>query len=572
MRKPVLFAGAAACFALFLFFPTGWYDAIPRQAGLAPLPIRGVTLLRLTFLLEALILVVVAVSGRSFSSGGSRTPLAEPDKVVAGDISRSFAIALVALITLLALVLRIIAITSDLWIDEITPLLDYGSLSIAHVVGSYLRSNNHLLNTLLVKSAVAVFGEHEWSVRLPAVVFGVASIPAIYWVGRLALSRTAASGAALMLATSYHHIFFSQNARGYTAYLFFALLSAGALVRALNNDRGRLWALYVTSVVLGFASLITTAFVFAAQGIVGIATVATRWRDRQAAATLALRLVVVCAVAGLLSFQLYATSLPEAYVVINSVYLEKGTGFQPLSLDFVNEIVRGVTAGFLGVPAAIAFVAIGALGFAAFVAASWQLATAMSLPLVLVAASLAARGLTFSPRFFLLGVPLAILSAMAAGEAAVSLSRRKLGLGARGATVATAALAVAISGMFAASLPYYYSVPKQPYRAALQYVERSVRPGGMVAIIYTAEAGFRYYVPRAGVRDPEAYRYVRTRPAMDSLLAASTGTGLLVVTTLPRMLGLDLPGLSARIDECCEPVRTFPGTLGDGHITVWRMR
>lgn len=91
-------------------------------------------------------------------------------------------------------------------------------------------------------------------------------------------------------------------------------------------------------------------------------------------------------------------------------------------------------------------------------------------------------------------------------------------------------------------------------------------------MVYTAEAGLPYYVARAGVRDPDVYRYVRTRPAMDSLLTADAGSGTLVVTTLPRMPGLDLPALATRIDEWCEPIRTLPGTLGDGHITVWRVR
>jgi 4-amino-4-deoxy-L-arabinose transferase-like glycosyltransferase len=160
-----------------------------------------------------------------------------------------------AAIIALAAVLRCISLGSDLWIDEITTIVDYRNMPTMQVIGSYLRSNNHLLNTLLMKAAIAVFGEHEWSARLPAMLFGVATIPVIYWVARLAMSRLASLGAALLLALSYHHIFFSQNARGYTAYLFFALLSTGALARGLQRDEMRQWALYVVSVVLGFASL-----------------------------------------------------------------------------------------------------------------------------------------------------------------------------------------------------------------------------------------------------------------------------------------------------------------------------
>jgi uncharacterized membrane protein len=58
-----------------------------------------------------------------------------------------------------------------------------------------------------------------------------------------------------VLAVSYHHIFFSQNARGYSAALFFALATSGLLIRALWDDRGWRWCLYVAAMVLGFASL-----------------------------------------------------------------------------------------------------------------------------------------------------------------------------------------------------------------------------------------------------------------------------------------------------------------------------
>ena len=86
-------------------------------------------------------------------------------------------------------------------LDEISPIVDYTRLSAAQVIGSYLRSNNHLMNTLLLKASISIFGENEWSVRLPAVTFGVLGIPALYWVARLGLSRVASLGAALLFAT-----------------------------------------------------------------------------------------------------------------------------------------------------------------------------------------------------------------------------------------------------------------------------------------------------------------------------------------------------------------------------------
>jgi len=553
-----------------LSLPTAWYDSIPREPGFPPLPFRGVTLLRLTFLVEALLFGALAARDWSFASRLGGASPSRPEE--ADDLSPGAAMAALAAITALAVVLRSISLSSDLWIDEITTIVDYRDTPSLQVIGSYLRSNNHLLNTLLMKSAIAVFGEHEWSARLPAMLFGVATIPVIYWVARLAMSRLASLGASLLLALSYHHIFFSQNARGYTAYLFFALLSTGALARGLQRDEMRHWVLYVVSVVLGFASLVTMGFVFAAQILTGAIAVLLRRRRRFPTGPLVRRLVVVYAIAGFLSFQLYAASLPEAYVVITSLYSVHGTTYAAFSTDFLHDAFRGLAAGFHGGAAALLFLVLGGLGFASLVAASWPVAATLALTLLLAAGILVARGLTFSPRFFLIALPLAILSAMSAGEWLAATARQRFSAGRFGGRLILIALLVVISGIFALSLPRYYRTPKQPYRAAISYVESSLRPADAVAVIYVAESGFRYYVARQRVRDSNAYNYVRTTVAFDSLLRASPRGRVIVVTTLPGILRQYIPDLSNRIAECCEVARVFPGTLGDGDITVWRER
>lgn len=550
--------------------PTAWYDSIPREPGFPPLPFRGVTLLRFTFLFEALVFGALAARDWSFVSGSGDALPTRPER--AEDLSPATAMALLAAITVLAVVLRTISLRSDLWIDEITTIVDYRDMPSLQVIGSYLRSNNHLLNTLLMKGAIAAFGEYEWSARLPAMLFGVATIPMIYWVARLAMSRLASLGAALLLALSYHHIFFSQNARGYTAYLFFALVSTGALARGLRRDELRQWVLYTVSVVLGFASLVTFGFVFAAQVLTGAIAVFLGRRQKAPAGPLVRRLVTVYAIAGFLSFQLYAASLPEAYVVITNLYSVHGTTYAAFSTDFVRDAFRGLSAGFRGGAATVLFLVVAALGFASLAAASWPVAATLALTLLLTAGILVARGLTFSPRFFFIGLSVAILSAMSASEWLADAVRRRFFAGRLGGRLILITVMAVISGVFALSLPRYYRTPKQPYRAAISYVESSLRPADEVAVIYVAESGFRYYVARQSVRDSNAYHYVRTTVALDSLLRASPRGHLLVVTTLPGILKQYIPDLSNRIADCCEVAHVFPGTLGDGDITVWRER
>lgn len=565
-------AGAVALLLIAAGMPTAWYDALPHQPGMPPLPVSGVTLLRVLLLAEATALAAIAFVGwrirrlpaESRFGGGT-------DWEEASDITSRTAMWMLVAIAALALGLRLFDASSDLWLDEISPILDYGRMPVAQVIGSYLRSNNHLLNTLLVKLAVATFGEHEWAVRLPAILFGAASVPALYWCARLALSRRASLGAALLLAVSYHHVFFSQNARGYTAYLLFALLATRLLVDGLRADRATAWGAYVVAVTLGFASLLNTGFVLAAHAVVGSGALWAVRRRGDRAAPLARRLAMVFTTAAVASLQLYVVALPEVYVVITHVYKGQGTGFAPFSLEFAREIARGVSAGFGPgvVAAAVPFMLAGLAGFVVLLRRRWTFALALMLPGALTAIFLLVRGLTFSPRFFLLWLVLAIVTAVVALEALSQWAFRTAPPRTRTAATAAVLLLAALS---ATSLRRYYAVPKQPYREALTAVESLRGPDDLVVAVYTAEKGVRYYGERLGVPLATKYRFVRSVPALDSAIAGRGNGQVFLLVTFERALRVDEPELHARLVNGWTVRRRFAGTVGDGGIAIWDQR
>lgn len=571
-RARVVCAAAAIALALAAaVMPTAWYAALPHQPELPPPPISGVTLLRAFLLLEAIVVGAAAAFGWRIRPLPAGSCYDSPEWEESADIRPRAAGWTLAGVTALALALRLYQASADLWLDEISPIVDYGPLPVLQVIGSYLRSNNHLLNTLLIKLAIAAFGEQEWAVRLPAIFFGVASVPALYWCARLALSRRASLGASLLLAVSYHHVFFSQNARGYTAYLFFALLATRLLVDGLREDRLTTWAAYVGAVVLGFAALLHTGFVLAAHALVGLGAMWAVHRRGDDAAPLARRLVMVFAVAAALSVQLYIVALPEVYVVITHVYANQGTGFAPFSLEFAREMLRGISAGFgPGVAiAAVPFMLVAVAGFVALVRRRWALALALALPGTLTATFLLLRGLTFSPRFFLLWLVLAIVTAVVALEAMAKWAFRASPQRARATVTASILVLAALSVM---SLRRYYAVPKQPYRETLTALERLRRPGDLVIVVYTAEQGVRYYGERLGVPLAASYRFVRSVPALDSALAARGNGKVLLLVTFERALRMDLPDLYARLEKGWTERVHFAGTVGDGGLGVWEER
>src|SRR5262249_6175177 len=129
-------------------------------------------------------------------------------------MTRRASIATLVALTILAAILRTFGLDRGLWFDEIVTLVESVRPPPAQIVAAY-GVNNHPLYSVAAHGSVAAFGEHVWSLRLPAVIFGTLGIPALYWLGTSITTRVEALVGAAFLAVSYHHIWFSQNARGY---------------------------------------------------------------------------------------------------------------------------------------------------------------------------------------------------------------------------------------------------------------------------------------------------------------------------------------------------------------------
>jgi len=105
----------------------------------------------------------------------------------------------------------------------------------------------------LVVGFARLFAEHpsEGLLRLLPALVGWACVPLTYWAFRPLLSRRAAAGAALLLALSPWHLFWSQSARFYTLAQACCLVGSACFVRGLWGGR---WLFAVCGVVLALAS------------------------------------------------------------------------------------------------------------------------------------------------------------------------------------------------------------------------------------------------------------------------------------------------------------------------------
>ncbi|MDA7964143.1 glycosyltransferase family 39 protein, partial [Ruegeria sp.] len=185
---------------------------------------------------------------------------------MAPPVTRAEGLALGAILVL-GLILRVANLDSALWYDEITTLTRYVRLPLAELLTTYDSLNNHVFFSLQGKASVVLFGESAWALRLPAVLWGVASLWALWLLARRVVSTPEALMATALMAVSYHHIWFSQNARGYTGLLFFGLIALVLLVEGMRKPRWGLWLGFGLTFACAMYTHLSAAFFYAALGL-----------------------------------------------------------------------------------------------------------------------------------------------------------------------------------------------------------------------------------------------------------------------------------------------------------------
>ena len=140
----------------------------------------------------------------------------------------------------LAAVLRIVGLNQPLWYDEVLTITSHLRLPWQAMMQEY-SMNHHYGFSLLAKLSMSLFGDAPWVVRLPAMVFGVGSIWAMWHLARFVADSKIAHITALLLALSYHHIWFSQNARGYTELAFWSTLGLILFLRGTRRPTTGVW-------------------------------------------------------------------------------------------------------------------------------------------------------------------------------------------------------------------------------------------------------------------------------------------------------------------------------------------
>ncbi len=348
----------------------------------------------------------------------------------------------------------------SLWLDEgATVALARASWQHFAWVWWHGEANLQTIYFLLMRGWIHL-GSSEGFLRLPSALFGIATIPLMYVVGRKFTGVMPSLVAAALVAFSPSAVYYSQEARSYSLGILVVLLSTYFFVRAVEENRSRDWTLWTVCGIAAFYSHDLTALVLVAQ-VTSLLFKAppVPWRR-----TILYGVVIfLAAVPGLT----YVFRAPAENLHFLWMPRPSPKEFWHLAMFF----------GGSGIKIALACILWGA-GIAAVIrahregaaAVAWRgsllVLWAVAPPVLLALISL--REPMFLQRYMIFSLP---ATALLAGVGAALLSKWRIGL----------VLAIVLCAACIPTIVRKYNKPREDWRGATGLVLSSAAPGDAVA-------------------------------------------------------------------------------------------
>jgi mannosyltransferase len=419
---------------------------------------------------------------------------------------------------------------------------------LAEIVTVFPGDNQHPLYSILARLCVLAFGEHAWSLRLPAVVFGVASVPALYFLAASVASRMQALLAAAFLAVSYHHVWFSQNARGYSALAFFTIVSTYFLLVGLRTGRRGPYIAYAFAAALGAYTHLAMMFLIASHVMVCAGSALADLRAGRSLAKWKITVQAFVLTAGL-TLLFYAPII----IQVQKFFLKGPSGMKAFSTPrwaFL-EIIRGLTLGMGTAGVLVVAAVVVACGAWSYFKQDRVVFALLVLPGMLTLGSVAVRG-TMYPRFYFYLIGFAVMILVRGIVVVPQWIAPRL------ATGVTAVFAVGFLISSAVALAHGYEVPKQDFDGAIDFVSSEMKTGEIVATAGAATYPLQEYYGMSGDS-------ADTPAALDEICNRNKTVWL--IYTFPRYM---TPELRDDIRSKFSVIQVFHGTVGDGDVSVAR--
>jgi len=342
--------------------------------------------------------------------------------------------------------------------------------------------NHHPLYSLLAKCCWMIWGEKEWALRLPAFAFGSLTPPLLYLVGSRWIGPRAGLLAGLFFSLALWPVWYSQDARGYSAMIFFSLLATDQfLFLAGQPSRGRA-SVYLLAATAAIYSHLYASAVIGGHLLSGLFLTA-----QKASRPTGWRLLLPATGALTLAGLLYAPMIPDfiAFLAGKGKQLSQA---HPLSLRFIAGMFLSWPAGAWHPGWTWLVVVLSWVGLALVFTRRRILAGNWLLSLLIGLLIPAVLGTFVLDRFFAYALPGFFLFAAAGADFFLNRTGPGRWLG--------TLLLLATLTILASGLVNYYRFGKEALLPAAQWITQNA-PGTRVLTVGMIGEVFQYYDPTA---------------------------------------------------------------------------
>lgn len=458
----------------------------------------------------------------------------------------------IAGLMLLGLALRLPGLNQGLWFDEIVTLVNFVRLPAEDIVNQYYSLNNHVFYSLSAHVTTQLFGESAVSLRLPALVFSICTIPAIYHLGRQITSRQEALLATVFLVGSYHHVWFSQNARGYTGLILGAVLASILFLHLIKSANPRVMVIPVYAIVVALTTWIhlTAISMLMAHGLIWLTLMLQRSHRDQAAVMV--RTGTAILLAAVLIVVIYSPLLPGLIQHFASPAVDVPTSWKSTGW-VLNEFIQGINQTVPGGwPVLVVVMAVMTAGVVSYLKQGVTLLAVLLLPVSFILIAIFATNQILYPRFLISAMPFLLLIGVRGGFVLSSIILPFLS----GRQVLIAGLLVAVASF--SQVPAAWK-PKQDFESTVQFLNDQREPGDEISCLTFT------YLPLAKYWQLDCKK-IESPAQLDSTEEAAKRSW--IIYTLPVPTSEKLPEVWSRIQSEYQQVRKFKGSLHGGDITV----
>lgn len=533
---------------------------VTRQPELAAPVHQGIRLFQLCLGCIGLIVCAWPVLRRFLWSDDARQgkPLLTrvPDATRVGTVTT--VVALGALLVL-GSVVRFRHIDLGLTYDEINAAEIFFDRKVSAVPITYSSSNNHIFYSLCANISGKVFGKTDLGYRLPAIVFGLASIVAVWYLAAHVLTRRDALVAAALICFSYRHIWFSQEARGYTALMLYGTLGLAQFVRALRTGRTRDWVLYAAAMLIAVYTHLFAAFLVAGSTL-GYLCVAAARRELRSVQTR--RVLTSAALIALGTCTLYSVVMPQMWQHYTNHLAIKTTHPLAFTWRFPVDVLHSFVLGHGHPVLTLAFGLLALTGFVSIASARPGTALFLVMPALLAMAALGAGGTVACTRYFLFFLP-SFLVLVARGVVQVSTGVAHMASSRTGRALAGGLAGVCLLvGLLADHVREtirYQTHGKQAFRQAADWLGQARRRGDRILTVGLGKEKFAYYLN--GTQPVQSVEELRK-----SLDAPGT---VWVVYAFPERFVQRGADMCAAVREHCQPALRVRALHRWGDVEIW---